>query len=122
MTTLAAEATHFNWDEIEVTHPIPLIDCQRYRGERMMVQKVLLYKGFHLDSHHHENEQIVCVLSGSARFGVGEPGSPKYREIVVSGGEVLSLPPNVPHSADALEDTQIIDLFSPPAERTGLDS
>lgn len=32
------------------------------------------------------------------------------------GGEVLVIPPHVPHSALALEDTIDLDVFSPPRE------
>ena len=36
------------------------------------------------------------------------------REVVVRAGESLWIPPNAPHSAEALEDTVDIDVFSPP--------
>lgn len=38
------------------------------------------------------------------------------REIVVRAGEVLHLPSQVPHSAEALEDTVAVDVFSPPRQ------
>ena len=38
------------------------------------------------------------------------------REVVVHGGEVLYIAPNVPHSAVALEDTVDIDFFAPRRE------
>jgi quercetin dioxygenase-like cupin family protein len=33
---------------------------------------------------------------------------------VVNSGEVLTIPPNMPHSAEALEDTVDFDVFHPP--------
>jgi hypothetical protein len=36
-------------------------------------------------------------------------------------GELLHLPPNLPHSAFAEEETLVLDLFSPPATVTGID-
>jgi quercetin dioxygenase-like cupin family protein len=36
------------------------------------------------------------------------------REIVVKAGEVLVIPSNKPHKAEALEDTLAIDTFHPP--------
>jgi quercetin dioxygenase-like cupin family protein len=39
----------------------------------------------------------------------------------VKAGEVLHLPPNVPHAADAVVDTVVLDIFSPPSETTGVD-
>jgi len=35
------------------------------------------------------------------------------RQVVVSTGQVLRIPSNVPHSAIALEDTLDLDIFSP---------
>jgi quercetin dioxygenase-like cupin family protein len=35
---------------------------------------------------------------------------------VVRSGEVLVIPPHVPHSAEALEDTIDLDIFTPPRQ------
>jgi quercetin dioxygenase-like cupin family protein len=43
------------------------------------------------------------------------------RELVVGPGEVLHLPSGAPHSAYAEEETLVLDLFSPPSEKTGID-
>jgi quercetin dioxygenase-like cupin family protein len=37
-------------------------------------------------------------------------------ERIVKAGEVLHIPANVPHSAEAIEDCIAVDLFSPPRE------
>lgn len=100
---------------------MPLIDRRRIIGEHMMVSEVLLHKGFVLASHQHANEQFVVVVSGACHFGVGAEGSADHREMTVRGGQVLVLPPNVPHSCVALEETRILDLFSPPSATTGVD-
>jgi len=34
-------------------------------------------------------------------------------ELIVRAGQVLPIPPNVPHKAEALEDTLDVDVFSP---------
>ena len=60
--------------------------------------------------HSHENEQLSWVLEGALRFVVED------REIVVRAGEVLHLPSDVPHSAEAVEDTVAVDIFSPPRQ------
>jgi quercetin dioxygenase-like cupin family protein len=36
--------------------------------------------------------------------------------VIVKAGETLRIPPNVPHSAEALEDSVATDLFSPPRQ------
>jgi quercetin dioxygenase-like cupin family protein len=73
-------------------------------------------------THQHANEQFACVLSGRVRFGLGAEHTAARREVTLTAGEVLHVPPNVPHSAEALEESIILDLFSPPSEKTGVDA
>ncbi|MFN0012717.1 MAG: cupin domain-containing protein [Phycisphaerales bacterium] len=115
------DARHIRWTDLPADRPMPLIERQRIIAEAMMVSRVHLAKGFHLDTHQHTNEQWVVMLSGRCRFGLGAEGTAARHEVEVSGGEVLVLPSGVPHSCDAIEDTVILDLFSPPSEKTGVD-
>lgn len=94
---------------------------RRIIGENVMLSQVLLRSGCHVPTHAHENEQFAFVVSGALRFGLGAEGTKDRRDLIVRGGEVLHLPPNLPHSADALEDTLVLDIFSPPSEKTGID-
>jgi quercetin dioxygenase-like cupin family protein len=98
-----------------------LLERRRVIGRRVMLSEVLLQKGCVVPTHAHENEQFCCVLSGRIRFGLGAEGSPQYRQLEVGGGEVVHLPSGVPHSAEAVEQTLVIDIFSPPSEKTGID-
>ncbi|XVJ58798.1 MAG: cupin domain-containing protein [Tepidisphaera sp.] len=107
--------------DLPIDRPMPKISRQRVIGEHMMVSAVVLEEGFALESHHHANEQFVIVQRGRCIFGVGTPGTPEHREVEVSTGQVLVLPPNLPHSCRALEQTHILDLFSPPSATTGVD-
>jgi quercetin dioxygenase-like cupin family protein len=56
------------------------------------------------------------------RFILGEPGAEE--EHIVRAGEILVIPGNLPHSAEALEDTLALDIFAPPRQDwiTGDDS
>lgn len=101
---------------------MPLIDRRRIIGDRMMISEVHLHKGFEVPTHQHENEQFAIVLRGRVRFGIGEVGDAERREFTLSGGEVIHFPAHVPHSAEALDDTLILDLFSPPSAGTGVDA
>lgn len=116
-----SDARRFSWSELPTDTPMANIERQRIVGEQMMLSRVRLAKGFFVPSHQHANEQFAVVLSGKMKFGVGTERTPGHRELVLVGGEVLWLPSNVPHSAEALEETIILDLFSPPSEKTGVD-
>jgi quercetin dioxygenase-like cupin family protein len=110
------------WFDLPSDRPMPRIQRRRIIGDRMMVSDVRLEKGFELASHRHDNEQFVVLLSGRCIFGVGDPGTPEFKETELRPGEVLVLPGGVAHSCRALEDTHILDLFSPVSERTGVDA
>jgi quercetin dioxygenase-like cupin family protein len=90
-----------------------LLDRRLITGDRMMLAHVYLKKGCIVPRHSHENEQLTYILEGALRFWIGEDGSD---ELIVSAGEVLHIPSNVPHKAEALEDTLDVDIFSPPRQ------
>jgi len=119
---MPADPILYNWDTMPFDKPSELIDRRRIVGEKAMISHVTLYKGFNVATHSHENEQISCIVSGCLRFGLGYAGEPNYREVELRAGESVLLPANAPHSATALEDTVVLDIFSPPSETTGVDS
>lgn len=90
-------------------------------GEQVMLSRLHLARGFSVPKHSHENEQMVCVQSGRLRFEVWTKSNGEPHEFVVAAGDVLHLPANVPHLAEALEDSVVLDVFSPPSLSTGID-
>jgi quercetin dioxygenase-like cupin family protein len=94
--------------DLAVEEVNPLLDRQIVSGERSMLARIILRKGCIVPQHSHDNEQITYVLEGALKFVI------EGREIVVGAGEVLVIPSQVPHSAEALEDTIDLDLFCPP--------
>jgi quercetin dioxygenase-like cupin family protein len=105
--------TWYCWDEMPKERVNAVLDRRLVTGEHMMLAHVYLKKGCIVPRHRHENEQISYVLDGALRFWIGEDES---EEIVVRAGEVLHLPSNVWHKAEALEETVDVDVFSPPRE------
>ncbi|HCK61404.1 MAG TPA: cupin domain-containing protein [Gemmatimonadetes bacterium] len=108
--------THMKWDDVEresVTHDIAR---QLFTGKRMMLAQVFLDKGAIVPKHSHDNEQLTWVVEGALKFWLGDEGEPGYEERIVSAGEVMYIPSNVPHKAEALEDTLDVDVFSPPRQ------
>jgi len=90
-----------------------MLDRRLITGDRMMLAHVYLKKGCIVPKHQHENEQFTYILEGAMRFWIGEDES---EEVIVRVGEVLHIPSNVPHKAEALEDTLDVDIFSPPRQ------
>ena len=98
---------HYTWDEIATEALSEHIGRKIISGEKAMVAQVFLAKGAVVPEHHHESEQITYILEGALKFEL------EGREVVVSKGQVLRIPSNVPHRAVALEDTLDLDIFSP---------
>jgi quercetin dioxygenase-like cupin family protein len=90
-----------------------MLERRLITGDRMMLAHVYLKKGCIVPKHSHENEQLTYILEGALKFKIGEDGA---EEIVVSAGEVLLIPSNIPHMAEALEETLDVDVFSPPRQ------
>ena len=107
---------HDTWEKIPRETVTDDIGRRLFTGDRMMLAQVYLDKGAIVPWHAHENEQLTWVLSGALRFELGNEGSDDVEEIVVSAGDVLFIPSNVPHMAEALEDTLDVDIFSPPRQ------
>lgn len=108
--------------ELAADAPIPLLERRRVIGEKAMLSHVVLRKGCVVGLHRHENEQFTVVLSGCLRYRFGAPGEVGVPEpVTLRAGEVVHLPPNLAHGADALEDTVVLDIFSPPSATTGID-
>jgi len=104
--------THYSWDEMEKETVSDTIKRRIVTGERAMLAHIYLDKGAHVPKHSHDNEQITYLLEGVLKFWIGE----EREELVLNAGEVLHIPPNVPHEAEALEDCLDVDVFCPPRQ------
>ena len=104
---------HYRWDDVRLEPLKGTISRRVISGERMMIAHVYLKKGEEVPRHSHENEQLTYILEGALKFWIGEDGA---EEITVHAGEVLLIPSNIPHKAEALEETLDVDVFSPPRQ------
>jgi quercetin dioxygenase-like cupin family protein len=104
------ELKYLAWKDVQRERLNPHIDREMVVGDKIMLARVLMKKGAHVPLHHHHNEQVTYILEGALKFHVGG------KEITVRAGEVLCIPPNMPHEAWAEEDTVDLDVFNPPRE------
>jgi len=114
-------AVTYRWSELPKDVPMPMLERRRVIGEQAMVSHVTLQKGCFVPTHAHVNEQMTCILSGRLKFTLGDEASPKRETVMVATGEIIHLPSNVPHAAEAIEETVVLDIFSPPSATTGID-
>ncbi|HWZ50041.1 MAG TPA: cupin domain-containing protein [Granulicella sp.] len=109
------EATLYRWSEVLNEQLNPSITRQYITGSQAMFARLVLTKGCIVPTHSHPNEQIAYIAEGSLKFTLGYPGSEPQIHIV-NAGEMLVIPADLPHSAEALEDTIDFDIFSPPRQ------
>ena len=112
-TAQERSVTWYRWEELPREKVSAMLDRRLITGDRMMLAHVYLKQGCIVPKHSHENEQFTYILEGALRFWIGEE---QKEEVVVRAGEVLHIPSNVPHKAEALEDTLDVDVFSPPRQ------
>src|ERR1039458_7709352 len=103
-----AEHKHIPWSSVQLEDLNPLLKRQFVVGRDVMLARVLLKQGCIVPEHSHHNEQITYILEGALKFWIDG------KELVVNAGEVLTIPPNMPHRAEALADTVDLDIFNPP--------
>jgi len=102
------ELRHVPWNSIAVEMLTPLLGRQFVAGQNVMLARMVLKKGCIVPEHSHPNEQVSYVLEGALKFWIDG------QVIVVNAGEVLTIPPNMPHRVEAFVDTVGLDVFSPP--------
>jgi quercetin dioxygenase-like cupin family protein len=85
----------------------PLIQRQYLHGTQSTLVRWMTKKGAVVPLHHHIYEQITWITEGQAEvYSQGK----KY---VMKAGDVMIIPPNVPHEFRFVEDTIDIDIFAP---------
>ncbi|MDO5562042.1 MAG: cupin domain-containing protein [Synergistaceae bacterium] len=78
--------------------------------ENLMVVEGTFKKGTFVASHHHPHTQASYVSSGSIRAKVG--GETR----TLSKGDSILMGPDEPHEIEMLEDSVVIDVFTPMRE------
>jgi len=79
-------------------------------GKSMYQMLATLEAGSTMPPHQHSQEQIVHILSGHMKLIVD--GTPHE----MKAGDSFYLASNVPHGVETLEETRVVDTFSPPRD------
>ena len=79
-------------------------------GETMYQMIAELKAGSVMPPHQHPQEQIIHILSGRMKVNVGTDSR------VLGPGDSHYLASHVPHGVETLEDTRVLDTFSPPRD------
>lgn len=75
--------------------------------EKTILCEFKLEKGHKIPAHHHPYEQTGYLLSGKLNFRIGQTSN------IAETGDSWSIPENVEHEVEILEDSVVLELFSP---------
>lgn len=99
---------HFN--EIAEKQLVPGILGRYMHGTGTTFGRVTIEAGTEMPLHHHPHEQVTCILEGRLAMEIGG------ESCILSEGHIRVIPSHTPHSAKALTDVVLIDVFTPVRE------
>ncbi|GMU21075.1 MAG: hypothetical protein AMXMBFR13_11690 [Phycisphaerae bacterium] len=104
-------AGFIDWQDLPYRQLSPGVRIRTPYGRNLMLSLVEFEPGAVVSTHSHPHEQAGIVLEGRMRFTIGAES-----RIVEPGGSYI-VPPDVPHSAEAVDGpVRTLDVFSPPRE------
>src|SRR3954451_4928716 len=100
----------YDWKAMAPEQLNPQVTRRALHTQHHTIARLESAKSDVVPEDHHVNEQVATVKRCALRFTIGG------QEMVLAAGESVAIPPDVPHSVLALEDTIVVDVFSPRRE------
>tara|TARA_R110000850_G_scaffold129227_5_gene249088 strand:- start:27836 stop:28831 length:996 start_codon:yes stop_codon:yes gene_type:complete len=101
------DATRFTLLDLPREAVAPGIVRQYVMGNESTFSRWEVAAGGVVPMHSHYNEQVTLLLSGAAEVVSGD------QRISLTAGDMLVLPPGVPHEYTFTEDSIVIEFFAP---------
>jgi len=101
---------HLKWNDIPQEQVNERFVRKLAWDGKLMISWMECKRGCYVPPHSHANEQLTCVTRGRWEFEI------EGKKIIVGPNEMLFIPPNVIHTAEAVEDLVAYDIFTPPRE------
>jgi len=79
-------------------------------GEKTLMGEFSLAKGAEIPPHAHPHEQTGIMISGKVRFKIGD------EMFEVEAGDSWCIPGEVEHAVEVLENSVVVEVFSPARE------
>jgi quercetin dioxygenase-like cupin family protein len=109
--TGARVGTVDSWDRVSLLPEMAGLARRTLAATRSMLMHCTCDEGAAVPRHEHPQEQFTIMLEGRLRFVTGAEGA--ENEFEAGEGDVVTIPPDVPHRADALAPSTWIDVFTP---------
>jgi quercetin dioxygenase-like cupin family protein len=94
-------------DEINPKEIVPGFYGRFIHSANMTIAYWDIRQGSSIPVHHHVHEMVVNVIEGKLELTIGEETR------ILEPGMPAIIPSNVPHTARALTDCRVIDVFHP---------
>jgi quercetin dioxygenase-like cupin family protein len=94
----------YRWDALDLDKITEMIARKTIPGGDGLLAQAYFKKGALVPWHAHDADQMIYVLQGALRALVDG------HDVTVREGEVLHVPRGVPHQAEALDDTFLMDI------------
>ena len=97
----------FDWDSVGAEN---ISDCYTRKialGENISVARIEVLQWAVTQPHSHDCEELIIVLKGEWLFHL--PSG----DVTLRPNQMLSIPPGVEHSSEAIKDTIALDVCSP---------
>lgn len=99
-----------NWDQIPQEQMNAHLARKVIHSANMTIARLEMKKDAAVPEHSHVNEQVTMVEKGALKFLL------EGKELIVRAGEVLTIPPHASHGVVVLEDSVVVDVFTPARE------
>ena len=107
------QASRYRWQDLESQQLSPTVARRAIMAERVTLAQFELEPGALIAKHAHEHEQLTYIEAGRLRLWLGEDEAQVHE---LAAGDVLHIPSQLPHRAEAIEATRAIDVFCPRRE------
>jgi quercetin dioxygenase-like cupin family protein len=97
----------YDWNQLPEEQLNARITRKAIHMNGLTIARLNIQKHGTVPEHSHVHEQIATVERGALKFFI------EGREVVLTAGQSLAIPSHVPHGVEALEDTVVVDVFSP---------
>jgi quercetin dioxygenase-like cupin family protein len=97
----------YDWTQVPAEQLNAHVSRKAIHTAAMTIARLHITKGGVVPEHRHVHEQVAHVEKGALKFTVNGV------EQVLRAGQSLVLPSMVPHGVEALEDTDVLDTFTP---------
>ena len=102
-------ATKANWNSMKRVQSRSSVSRRVFSGKNSMLVLNALLPSSRPNLHQHPHEQLTYIVQGTCRFVLGDEA------LDLVAGDVIVIPPDVPHSLEVTSGTPVLnlDVFSP---------